>query len=568
MTFSAATRWSLEFFTQLDDLGVRHVVMSPGSRSQALAFAAFELSVRDHSQIDVHIAIDERSAAFVALGLTINSGQPTVLVCTSGSAPAHYLPALMEAKHSGLPLIVVSADRPPRLHGVGANQTTHQEAMFVAAATSVTTVDLSNGSNTTSGIDTAHAAYRDDMLGASGGRSGPAHLNILIDEPLSSPITEADVEAALASVTGAEERPQPSEQSTLTMEPAPGTVVVAGHGAGPEAEELAVSLGAPLIAEVHSGAHMGPHLVVAYRELLDTPLTPIARVITVGRPTLSREVQALLERTDVEHVVWQRREPEASNPSRSAQVVDRVIVNTQASAEQVAQWVRPWVEASRDIFQRDAEALDPAGPDVALSSGSMKERAEFASKELAVYREPLTRRNIAQSVWNATWPHDFLYLGSSRMIRECDRVVPGKKLSVWSSRGLSGIDGALATVRGISIDRAREGATGVSRALLGDLTLLHDAGSLLMDAAEADSTWVQVIVVRDGGGSIFDLLEARNSVSEAAFDRVMFTPASADLSALASAYGWDYRHVTTLGELSEALMDKARHLIIDAGIAR
>ena len=313
---------------------------------------------------------------------------------------------------------------------------------------------------------------------------------------------------------------------------------------------------------------MGPHLVMAYRELLKTPPTPISRVITVGRPTLSREVQALMERTDVEHVVWQRREPEASNPSRSAQVVDRVIVNTQASAEQVARWVRPWVEASRDIIQREAEALDPAGPDVALSSGSMKERAEFASKELAVYREPLTRRNIAQSVWNATWPHDFLYLGSSRMIRECDQVVPGKKLSVWSSRGLSGIDGALATVRGISIHRAREGATGVTRALLGDLTFLHEAGSLLMDAAEANSTWVQVVVVRDGGGSIFDLLEARNSVSEAAFDRVMFTPASADLSALASAYGWDYRQVTTLGELSEALMDKARHLIIDAGIAR
>jgi len=205
---------------------------------------------------------------------------------------------------------------------------------------------------------------------------------------------------------------------------------------------------------------------------------------------------------------------------------------------------------------------------VALSSGSMKERAQFAEKELSVFRTSLTRRNIAQSVWSATWPHDYLVLGSSRMIREFDAVVPGKKLPVWSSRGLSGIDGSIATTRGISIDRARENATGVTRAVVGDLTFLHDAGSLLMDSGESEFAWVQIVVVCDGGGSIFDTLEARQGAKDEAFERVMFTPASADLASLAGAYGWAYRAVTTLGELSEALMDSTRHLIIDATIAR
>jgi len=115
MTPAPATLWSLHFLSTLVQLGVRDVVVSPGSRSQALAFAAYELSRHESFDFDVHVAIDERSAGFLALGLSINTRVPTVLVCTSGSAPTHYLPAIVEAKHSGVPLIVVTADRPQRL---------------------------------------------------------------------------------------------------------------------------------------------------------------------------------------------------------------------------------------------------------------------------------------------------------------------------------------------------------------------------------------------------------------------------------------------------------------------
>jgi 2-succinyl-5-enolpyruvyl-6-hydroxy-3-cyclohexene-1-carboxylate synthase len=568
MTYALASTWSVQFLATLAQLGVSDVVVSPGSRSQALALASYEISQLPEAGLSVHVAIDERTAGFLALGLTRASGKPTVLVCTSGSAAGHYLPAVMEAQHSGLPLIVLTADRPARLIGVGANQTTTQKGLFGSFVNSSDSLDLSGVTTPNeAALETARRAFRSAVCGGADGRPGPTHLNIHIEEPLSSPLSSQDVHDALAHVSGEEFSDVAASTRVLTLSPKEGTLVVAGHNAGPEAEELAHELGAPLIAEVHSGARFGRNLVVAYRELLRQPPLTISRVVAVGRPTLSREVQALLTDVGIEHIVWQRSEPEPANPSRVAKVVDGVDVAQKATDEEIEAWVRPWVEASRTIEAAQSAELDPADPDVPLASGSMKERAQFASKEMAVYRKPLTRRDIARSVWQATWPHDFLLLGSSRMIRECDAMVPGKKIRVWSNRGLSGIDGTVATARGISLARMRAGSTGVTRVLMGDLALLHDAGSLLLDSQESNA-WVQLVVVRDGGGSLFDLLEVKELSSPEAFDRVLFTPASAQVEYLAAAYGWNHIAVSTLGELAEALMDTSRHGIIECVIDR
>jgi 2-succinyl-5-enolpyruvyl-6-hydroxy-3-cyclohexene-1-carboxylate synthase len=568
MTPAVASAWSVQFLASLAHLGVTDVVVSPGSRSQALALAAYDLSIHPDSESSLHVAIDERTAGFLALGLTISTGNPAVLVCTSGSAAGHYLPAVMEAHQSGLPLIVLTADRPSRLIGVGANQTTNHEGMFGEFARHGESLELSNVTNATENARQAAVELKNlAMTGSTLGRSGPAHLNIRIDDPLSSALEPSDIDSALKTAALAPSNTVPEATRTLTLDPQPGTVVIAGHRAGPEAEALARDLGAPLISEVHSGARFGRHLVVAYREVLSSPPSALTRVVTVGRPTLSREVHTLLSRTDVEQIVWQRAEPEPANPSKEAQVVDEIVVGRPATSDEVGAWVRSWVEASRIIESAQSVALDPADPDVELASGSMKERAEFAGKEMAVYRKPLTRRDIARQVWQATWPHDALVLSSSRMIRECDAMVPGKKLWVWSNRGLSGIDGTLATARGVSLARARTGATGVTRVLMGDLAFLHDAGSLLLDQGEEDA-WVQVVVVSDGGGSLFDLLEARDTASKDAYERVMFTPASAELEHLASAYGWTYQQVVTLGELAEALMNTSRHHIIECVVER
>ena len=571
---SPATTWSIAFTTQLARSGVKHIVISPGSRSQALALAADALSRSNAIDLSVHVCIDERTAGFYGLGLAVDSGVPTALLCTSGSAPAHYLPALLEAKHSGIPLIALTADRPVELRGVGANQTTNQTGMFGSAVHA--SIDVEAPVDDEGLCQQARSYARDavarSLSGAAEGRPGPVHLNIAFREPLSSPMATE----ALSSSDDAESDAEYSATRlavprTITLKPQPGTVVIAGHRAGPDAEQLARELGAVLIAEVHSGARFGQNLAGAYRQLLDSPPEghQISRVVCVGRPTLSRQVERLISRDDIEQVVWQRDEPEPSNLSASAMVVDQITVSRMASESETRKWVAPWVTASRKYLEIDTERFDPPTPRVEdAASGDMPVRAGFAQQEMALVRRPVTRRDIAREVWSHTWPTDQLVLGSSRMIREFDTVAPGKKISVWANRGLSGIDGTVATARGLASSRSLRGLPGVTRVVLGDLALLHDAGSFLLQESERMNSKLQIFVVVDGGGSLFDSLEVADSADRSSYERVIFTPSQADLGSLAAAYGWRYRKATDLAGLSEALADTGGQLLVECPVDR
>jgi len=155
-------------------------------------------------------------------------------------------------------------------------------------------------------------------------------------------------------------------------------------------------------------------------------------------------------------------------------------------------------------------------------------------------------------VWRATWPHDRLVFGSSRLVRVADAVLPGKKVAVHANRGLAGIDGTVATALGVAIASQAEGAPGVTRVLLGDLALLHDVGSLLLAPGET-APRIQVIVGNDSGGTIFDGLEVAALGSPAQRDRVLYTPQNVDIAALAAAYGWTYARVDTRIGLDQAL---------------
>ncbi|HWM34158.1 MAG TPA: thiamine pyrophosphate-binding protein, partial [Pseudolysinimonas sp.] len=212
-----------------------------------------------------------------------------------------------------------------------------------------------------------------------------------------------------------------------------------------------------------------------------------------------------------------------------------------------------------------------AGPETA----QFAERATWAREQLAALREPVTRRLLVEAVWNASWPHDRLVLGASRLIRELDRVAPGKRIPVHANRGLAGIDGTIATATGIAL--ASQGLDtpsgpldqrgGITRVLLGDLALLHDASSLLAGDGEPRPR-MQVIVGNDGGGTIFDGLEVAATADAELFDRVMLTRQSVDLAALASAYGWEYRRVDTRGDLDGALSPGAGQVLIEVPLAR
>jgi 2-succinyl-5-enolpyruvyl-6-hydroxy-3-cyclohexene-1-carboxylate synthase len=528
--------------------GVTDVVVCPGSRSQALALAAARFE--QAGLLNLHVRIDERSAGFLALGLAIESGVPAVIVTTSGTAVGNLHPAVLEAAHSGVPLLVVSADRPEELRGVGANQTTRQAGIFRGVAPHSWDVPAPVGDP---GEEQAADALAAEVLD---GIRGPRHVNLAFREPLSSAVRLPDVEP------GEWTPPPVALGETAELAPAPGTIVVAGSGAGEVAEQVARELGAPLLAEVASGARFGPNLVAAYRELLGAAGfgDRVERVVVFGHPTLSREVPAIIERRGVETIVVRTPGLDDYNPGRRVtRFVDRVVVDT--SREPDPSWPRRWAHASRSLLEIDEGSVASIGLDYT-------ERARFAREQLQRMRAPVTRRELVEAVWAASWPHDRLVLGASRLIRELDRVAPGKRIPVHANRGLAGIDGTIATATGIALAAQRdETRPGVTRVLLGDLALLHDVGSLLGGDGEA---WprLQLIVGNDHGGTIFDGLEVARSADPALADRVLLTPQHVDLAALASAYGWEHRLVTERGQLDGALTPTAGRALIEVALAR
>lgn len=561
-TGNPATDAALALLTQLVREGLRHIVLSPGSRSQALALVAAELERA--GAVELHVRIDERVGGFLALGIAAETGRPAAIVTTSGTATANLLPAVLEAHHSNLPMLVLTADRPSELRGIRSNQTTVQAGMYGAAVRRALDVGAPTGAD---GETDAYTRLASQAWSVALEETGPVHLNLAFREPLSVAVpdlTESVAELADDSIDDAPSgRPHPAalDRPHLTLPTGPRTIVIAGNAAGPGAEELARAGGWPLIAEASSRAHFGPNLVVAYRRLLREPEFGgrVQRAIVFGHPTLSREVPALLKRDDVEVVVVAPVGEEVYDPARSA----RIVASVEAGSldEDARAWVGRWVFASRTLLEEDAQAsADHVAPDVeAGRSNSPEQRLAFAKTELAAVRAPVTRRMLVEALWRFTWPHDRLVLGASRLIRDLDAIVPGKKIRVHANRGLAGIDGTIATAIGIALAaQPAPGAsphgqgTGATRVLLGDLALLHDVGALLFGEGERRPT-IQVVVGNDGGGTIFDSLEVAATAPADAMRRVLTTPQPVDVAALAAAYGWDYRRVETRGELDQAL---------------
>ncbi|MDQ0649353.1 2-succinyl-5-enolpyruvyl-6-hydroxy-3-cyclohexene-1-carboxylate synthase [Microbacterium natoriense] len=542
MRASPATDAAASLIADLIAHGVRDLVLSPGSRSQALALAAVHFHGR--GLLRVHVRIDERVAGFTALGLSRETGAPTAVVCTSGTAVANLLPAVMEAFHAGVPLLLLTADRPPELRGVGANQATIQPGVFTPfVRLSLDAPVPGDGDWSGLAAGAVSVACGADAEGGLPGVAGPVHLNLPAREPLSGTVPLFEVEPGSVPLRVAE--------PARVLEQGPRTVVIAGADAGADAEEIAHQGSWPLIAEIVSGARFGRRVVHGYRALLNDPALGgrIERAVVLGHPTLSREAARLLSRSEVE-VIAVRRGGEALDLNGRTTPAASVSV---APGEADREWLGAWMAASAAL----AVDLSERAPDVdGLASKDFTARRDAVQAELEAVRRPLYRELLVDAVWRATWPHDRLVFGSSRLVRVADSVLGGKKVPVHANRGLAGIDGIIATATGIAAASQAEGAQGITRVLLGDLAFLHDVGALLLPPDEPQPR-LQVIVGNDGGGTIFDGLEVAASAPPADLDRAFYTPHDVHLEHLALAYGWAYHRVTTRAALDQVLTTPA-----------
>jgi len=504
----SATDLARAVVAALVEAGVSEIVIAPGSRNAPLSFAAYDAA--EAGLVRLHTRIDERSAGFLALGLTKNHARAAV-VCTSGTAVANLHPAVLEAAHAGVPLVAVSADRPARLRGSGANQVTDQVGIFGSL---VATRDLAH-------VADLDRQARDELWAAA----GPTHWNVQLDEPL----TPADRwKPGDLEVRPRAPRPEPRIfESIDTGAAAPRTVVVAGDDAGPPARVLAETAGWPLLAEPSSGSRTGDHAIRTYRLLLDGPLAQrIERVVVHGHPTLSRPVTRLLARADVEVVaatalgVWSER------PFR---VDRRVLTRLHVDGEPETgpgSWVEEWRAADRSLGRRIDRLLaeEPA----------------------------LTPYAVAGAVARALPPGGLLVVGSSNPVRDLDLMVPryevGVRRKVIANRGLAGIDGVVSTAIGAALGRDSTR----SLALMGDLTFLHDANGLVLgpDEPRPDLT---IVVVNDDGGSIFATLEQGAEEYADRFDRLFGTPHGVSLESLCAATRTPHLRVSSLPELEQAL---------------
>ncbi|MBC7291895.1 MAG: 2-succinyl-5-enolpyruvyl-6-hydroxy-3-cyclohexene-1-carboxylic-acid synthase [Actinotalea sp.] len=549
----------------LADRGLREVVLAPGSRSAPLAYAVAEAARRDGDRdpaaprLDVHVRIDERDAGFLAVGLARGAAlagraRPVAVVTTSGTAVANLHPAVLEAHHAGLPLLLLTADRPHELRGTGANQTTEQVGLLepVRLTLDVPAPTGRPGEDR----DLRHLAVR-AVAAALGLRTedpGPVHVNLAFREPL-VPDGAPWPEPSDAGLTEVLRRGAPAGDLAVAAEVADGvpTVVVAGDGAGPTARRLAEANGWPLLAEPSSGARGGPCAIPAYRLLLgEADLGgAVRRVVVLGRPTLSRPVQALLGRADVESLVIAPTGREWVDAPRAAsrvatEVPPALLAGAGPAGAAERAWLARWQEAGRVALAAIAAALD----EVALDEAGLTSAPPDATRRPA---PALTGPAVARAVARACGEDDVLVVGSSNPVRDLDLVADwSQPPQVVANRGLAGIDGTLATAAGVALALDRP-----VRAYVGDLTFLHDIGGLLVGPLER-APELQVVVANDDGGSIFATLEHGEPERADVFERVFGTPHGADLGALCAGYGVEHTRVTDLAALAAALAGPVR----------
>ena len=504
--------------------GIADAVIAPGSRSTPMA-----LALAAHDGIRVHVVHDERSASFVALGIGLASGTPAVLLCTSGTAATHFHGAVAEAHLSGVPMLVLTADRPPELRDVGAPQTIDQTKLYGDAVRWFHDPGVPHDQ----AAHTWRSLARHALECTVGPRPGPVHLNLPFREPLVAEPGELP-----AGTLGPLVRPVTAVSISDELAAAAAGragLIVAGRGVDdPSAVvELSRATGWPVLADPQSGCRGLPGVITAGDALLRSPVVTAARpdvVVHLGEPPASKVLGQWLAALDAVQIRVTAHQT-VIDPAHT--IAHRVVAPVGAWCRALAavgapavQWADQWTSWSAAADAALAAALD-AEPTLV---------------------EPVVARTVSRF-------DGHVVAASSMPVRDLEWFgAPDQAATVWSNRGANGIDGTVATAIGVAIACDRPVTV-----LLGDVALLHDATSLTALARRPVD--VRIVVVDNDGGGIFSFLPQATSLPPATFEALFGTPHGTDLVALATAHGIPAVDVTTASELAGAIAVPGTRLV-------
>jgi len=541
--------------------GVRRAVTSPGSRSTPLVLAALDAAA---AGLDVASIVDERAAGFFALGQARATGVPTVLICTSGTAPAHYLPAMMEAREAGVPLIALTADRPMELMDCAAPQTTDQTKLFGSAVNHFADVDLAGPGDPLS-LRAVRRAATQAVFRSRWPRGGAVHLNVRARKPLEPEVDGEEgslgavVDALLdepveAAVPAAQPDPAALDRAATLCRRAERGLIVAGPLPLPPPEcrrdgdvrglaKLAGLTGFPLLAEATSQSRFtgrdraadAARLGAAWAADGGESLAPPDLILQVGAPPVAAGAQRLIEAAGTPQIVlsdgpWTDPDGLASvflfgDVGRSTSELCRRLEDVGPGAEAAG-----WREDVLGLCVRFRAAAARPAPD-----------------------GPGFHDGEAAGVAVAATPADaLLMLGNSLPVRlvETWAVRPGRRVWVASQRGLSGIDGLVAGFLG----SLSAGGFPGGLLLAGDVSLLHDLDGLAIAPEYSDGPPAVVVVIDNQGGRIFDRLPiAKTEIFRGAAGRHWLTPHGVDFGGLARAFGIPHARVEDASALAREI---------------
>ena len=473
---------------QILEAGVKDVVISPGSRNAPLSIAFYQAS--NKGLINLHTRIDERTAAFFALGIAKASGLPVPILCTSGTAVANYHPAVLEASHTNQPLLVLTADRPASLRKTGANQTTEQARIFGKAVRYF--------------ADVSGMAYPMELpLNAL--HSGPVHLNIQFDEPLIGETDESWLENIAINPPRVFTR---KSAGTLYTKSTRGVLVIGHDRAGfsvSDVQTFAQSLGWPIVTEdpLCMNEAISHASIFLTSKTISEDLAPDT-VVVIGRTTLSRPINSLIAR------------------ARKVVVIDPRIATVDSDRG-----------ASQKFTQLPAVEVNPVDAEYAEKWMKYSLRAQKLVQDISTWSEQLVAREIAAAIPDGT----ALFISSSRPIRDIEGFALARSgVETFANRGLAGIDGNISTALGIASQRP------ATIAVLGDLSFLHDLSGLI----HKEVINLKIIVINNDGGGIFSTLSQRGV---AGFEEIFGTPHGLDIAAIATSMGITAKEIDTQSQL-------------------